>query len=147
MPSRRRRGCGSLSGTATTGVHVRLRPFGNGPAALACKRRIRRIGFVTPDSARLPAVASAFAQLTAFVRRSCGTAPALASVSVAWERPTWRVYWQDGPTREALMGRAAALGVYRVGAPLPFEGLRFARSNSAVAIALARGSAESPAAC
>ena len=53
------------------------------------------------------------------------------------------------PTREALMGRAAALGGYRVGAPLPFEELRFARSNSAVAIALAwlaRGSLESPAA-
>ena len=50
------------------------------------------------------------------------------------------------------MGRAAGLGGYRVGAPLPFEDLRFARSNSAVAIALAwlawlaRGSAESPAA-
>ena len=70
-------------------------------------------------------------------------------VSVEWERPTWRVSWQDGPTREALMGRAAALGKYRVGAPLPFEDLRFARSHSAVAVALAwlaRGSAESPAA-
>jgi hypothetical protein len=70
-------------------------------------------------------------------------------VSVEWERPTWRVYWQDGPTREALMVRAAALGEYRVGAPLPFEELRFARSSSAVAIALAwleRGSPESPAA-
>ena len=70
-------------------------------------------------------------------------------VSVEWERPTWRVSWQDGPTREALMRRAAALGGYRVGAPLPFEELRFARSNSAVAVALAwlaRGSAESPAA-
>ena len=31
-------------------------------------------------------------------------------VSVEWERPTWRMSWQDGPTREALMGRAAALG-------------------------------------
>jgi hypothetical protein len=70
-------------------------------------------------------------------------------VSVEWERPTWRVSWQDGPTREALMGRAAALGGYRVGAPLRFEDLLFARSNSAVAIALAwlaRGSATSPAA-
>ena len=68
-------------------------------------------------------------------------------VSVEWERPTWRVSWQDGPTREALMGRAAALGGYRVGAPLPFADLRFARSNSAVAVAvawLARGSPESP---
>ena len=47
------------------------------------------------------------------------------------------------------MGRAAALGGYRVGAPLPFEDLRFARSHSAVAVAvawLARGSPESPAA-
>ncbi len=34
-------------------------------------------------------------------------------VSVEWERPTWRVSWQDGPTPEALMGRAAALGGYR----------------------------------
>ena len=48
--------------------------------------------------------------------------------SVEWDRPTWRVSWQDGPTREALMGRAA-LGEYRVGAPLPFEDLRFARSR------------------
>jgi len=31
------------------------------------------------------------------------------------ERSTWRVSWQDGPNREALMGRAAALGGYRVG--------------------------------
>ncbi|HEY5116294.1 MAG TPA: hypothetical protein VIJ00_12285 [Nakamurella sp.] len=68
-------------------------------------------------------------------------------VSVGWERPSWRVSWQDGPTREVLMGRAAALGKFRVGAPLPFEDLRFARSGSAVALAwLARGSAESPAA-
>ena len=47
------------------------------------------------------------------------------------------------------MGRAAALGEYRVGTPLPFEDLRFARNNSAVAVAvawLARGSPESPAA-
>jgi len=70
-------------------------------------------------------------------------------VSVEWERPTWRVSWQDGPTREALMGRAAALDQYRVGAPLRFEDLRFARSNSGVAIALAwlaRGSPETSAA-
>jgi len=91
------------------------------------------------------------------VRRSDGarswsrvlTELAQVRVSVEWERPTWRVSWQDGPTREALMRRAAALGGYRVGRPLPFEELRFARSNSAVAIALAwlaRGSAQSPAA-
>ena len=55
------------------------------------------------------------------------------------------VSWQDGPTREALMDRAAALGGYRVGAPLPFADLRFAHSNSAAAVALAwleRGSPE-----
>jgi len=40
------------------------------------------------------------------------------------------------PTREALMGRAAAVGRYRVGAPLPFEDLRFARSHIGVAVAL-----------
>ena len=45
---------------------------------------------------------------------------AQVKVSVGWERPTWRVSLLDGPTREALMGRAAALGRYRVGAPLPF---------------------------
>jgi len=56
---------------------------------------------------------------------------------VEWDRPTWRVSWQDGPTREALMGRADALGGYRVGTPLPFQDLRFARSNSGMAIALA----------
>jgi len=70
-------------------------------------------------------------------------------VSVEWERPTWRVSWQDGPTREALMDRAAALGGYRVGAPLPSEDLRFARRDSGMAVALAwlaRGSPESPAA-
>ena len=74
---------------------------------------------------------------------------AQVKVSVEWERPTWRVSWQDGPTREALMSRAAALGRYRVGAPLPYEDLRFARSNCAVAVALAwfaRGSPESLAA-
>src|SRR5664280_540595 len=65
-------------------------------------------------------------------------------VSVGWERPTWRVSWQDGPTREALMGRAAAFGRYRVGAPLRFEDLRFARSHSGVAVALARLARGSP---
>ena len=58
---------------------------------------------------------------------------AQVKVSVGWERPTWRVSWQDGPTREALMRRAAALGEYRVGAPLPCADLRFARSSSTVA--------------
>jgi len=71
-------------------------------------------------------------------------------VSVIWERPTWRVVWQDAPTREALLGgRAAAFGRYRVRAPLPFEDLRFARNNSGVAVAvawLARGSPASSAA-
>jgi len=40
---------------------------------------------------------------------------AQVSVLVEWERPTWRVSWQDGPSREALMRRASALGEYRVG--------------------------------
>jgi len=61
---------------------------------------------------------------------------AQVKVCVVWERPTWRVSWLDGPTREALMGRAAAVGRYRVGAPLPFEDLRFARSHIGVAVAL-----------
>jgi len=29
---------------------------------------------------------------------------AQVTVWVEWERPAWRVYWTDGPTREALMG-------------------------------------------
>jgi hypothetical protein len=72
---------------------------------------------------------------------------AQVEVTVEWERPAWRVYWQDGPTREVLMARAAALGGYRVGAPLPFEQLRFIRSNSVTAIALgwlAHGSPDIP---
>ena len=47
----------------------------------------------------------------------------------------WRVRWRDGPTRRVLMDRAAALGRFRVGSPLPFEQLRFTRSDSAVALA------------
>src|SRR6478609_4379163 len=64
-------------------------------------------------------------------------------VTVEWERPAWRVRWRDGATRRVLMDRAAALGAYRVGAPLGFEQLRFVRSSSGVAVALgwlARGS-------
>ncbi len=64
-------------------------------------------------------------------------------VTVEWERPSWRVRWRDGPTRRALMDRAAALAGYRVGAPLGFEQLRFIRSSSAASVALgwlARGS-------
>jgi hypothetical protein len=26
-------------------------------------------------------------------------------VTVNWERPAWRVHWQDGPTRQALADR------------------------------------------
>jgi hypothetical protein len=52
---------------------------------------------------------------------------------------------QEGPTREALMGRAAALGGYRVGTALPLEDLRFARNNSAVAVAAAWSARGSPA--
>jgi hypothetical protein len=64
-------------------------------------------------------------------------------VAVEWERPSWRVRWCDGPTQGVLMERAAALGRYRVGAPLGFEQLRFIRSSSAASLALgwlARGS-------
>jgi len=73
---------------------------------------------------------------------------AAVPVTVEWERPAWRVSWRDGPTRRALMDRAAALGGYRVGAPLAVEGLRFVRGNSASAVALAwltRGSPTSAA--
>ncbi|HEY7811842.1 MAG TPA: hypothetical protein VIC62_01310 [Nakamurella sp.] len=61
---------------------------------------------------------------------------ARVEVTVQWERPAWRVRWQDGPTRQVLMDRAAALGAYRVAAALPFEQLRFARRDSPLAIAL-----------
>jgi len=112
----------------------------------------QRIASVTLQSRRV-----SLRSVEATVKRSDGakswsrvlTELAQVRVSVEWERPTWRASWQDGPTREALMRRAAALGAYRVGRPLPFEELRFARSNSAAAIALAwlaRGSAQSPAA-
>ncbi len=69
-------------------------------------------------------------------------------VTVQWERPAWRVRWQDCPTRQVLMDRAAALNRYRVAAVLPVEQLRFARRDSPVAIALgwlAQGSPGSPA--
>src|SRR6478752_5547296 len=58
-------------------------------------------------------------------------------VVVEWERPAWRVRWVDGPTRPALMDRAAALTRYRVGAPLTAQDMRFARSSSGQARALA----------
>ena len=35
-------------------------------------------------------------------------------VVVEWERPAWRVRWQDGPTLRVLRDRAAALGGFRV---------------------------------
>jgi hypothetical protein len=73
---------------------------------------------------------------------------ALVEVRVEWERPAWRVRWVDGPTRQVLMDRAAALGGYRVAAALPVGRLRFTRHDSPVAVALgwlARGSAGSPA--
>jgi hypothetical protein len=50
---------------------------------------------------------------------------AQVKVSVERERPTWRVYWQDGPTRDALMGRAAALGRCRVGCAATVRGPAF----------------------
>ena len=62
---------------------------------------------------------------------------AAVPVTVEWERPAWRVRWVDGPTRDDLMERAQALGEYRVGSPLRVGELRFARSSSAAAVALA----------
>ena len=73
---------------------------------------------------------------------------ARVAVTVECEQPAWRVRWRDGPTRRVLMDRAAALGRFRMGSPLPFEQLRFTRSDSAVALALAwlaHGSPASPA--
>jgi hypothetical protein len=35
---------------------------------------------------------------------------AQVKVSVEWEPPTWRVFWQDGPTREAMMGPGGRVG-------------------------------------
>ena len=70
-------------------------------------------------------------------------------VVVEWERPAWRVRWQDGPTLRVLRDRAAALSGFRVAAALPFDQLRFARSDSRLAVALGwltRGSPASPAA-
>lgn len=58
-------------------------------------------------------------------------------VVVEWERPAWRVRWVDGPTRPVLMDRAAALTRYRMGAPLTAQEMRFARSSSGLARALA----------
>lgn len=57
-------------------------------------------------------------------------------VTVEWERPAWVVRWRDGPTRDALVARAVALGGYRVGRPLLVEEMVFSRGSSAEAIAL-----------
>jgi len=54
---------------------------------------------------------------------------ARVAVTVEWEQPAWRVHWRDGPTRRVLMDRAAALGRFRMGSPLPFEQLRFTRNR------------------
>jgi hypothetical protein len=73
---------------------------------------------------------------------------AQVTVTVEWERPAWRVRWRDGPTRQVVMDRAAALSRYRVAAALPSEQLRFTRTDSPLAIALgwlAWGSPESTA--
>jgi hypothetical protein len=59
------------------------------------------------------------------------------AVTIEWERPSWRVRWVDGPTRRVLADRAEALGRYRVGSPLPAEALRFSRTSSPSALALA----------
>src|SRR6478752_6975719 len=58
-------------------------------------------------------------------------------VVVEWERPSWRVRWTDGPTRLALMDRAAALSQYSVGAPLHARDMLFSRSSSGLARAVA----------
>jgi hypothetical protein len=47
------------------------------------------------------------------------------------------VRWVDGPTRLTLLDRAAALCRYGVGAPLTAQDMRFARSSSGLARALA----------
>ena len=45
-PGRGRPDCGSFSGTVTTGLHARVRPFDKRSVALACKTpHVRRIGF------------------------------------------------------------------------------------------------------
>ena len=51
----------------------------------------------------------------------------------AWERPTWRVSWWDGPTRVALMGRAAVFGPLRGCGSTPTAG-RAERDHTAVAV-------------
>src|SRR5450631_1955299 len=85
---------GSLSRTATTGVHVRLRPFGNGPAALHARHRVRRIGFVTPDSARLSAVTIVSVQVSRLVLpglnegHPSSLVPDARSSGCAWHHPS-----------------------------------------------------------
>jgi hypothetical protein len=95
---------------------------------------LQEVGVGRPDGARIWArVLSELAQVP---------------VVVEWERPAWRVRWQDGPTLEVLRDRAAALSRYRVASALPFEQLRFTRSDSRLALALgwlAQGSPGSPA--
>ncbi len=58
-------------------------------------------------------------------------------VVVAWEAPAWRVRWTDGPTLAALSDRVQAPSPYRIGHPLDAAALRFTRSDSAAAVALA----------
>lgn len=58
-------------------------------------------------------------------------------VTIEWERPSWRARWVDGPTRSILVDRATALGRFSVGSPLPADALRFSRSSSSLAVALA----------
>ena len=49
--------------------------------------------------------------------RGCCPSARRSTCQWAWERPTWRVSWRDGPTREALMSRAAAFGPLRAADP------------------------------
>ena len=57
-------------------------------------------------------------------------------VTLDWEHPAWVVRWTDGPTREQLADRAAALSAHRIGSPLPAGQLRFSRHSSTEAVAI-----------
>lgn len=58
-------------------------------------------------------------------------------VLVEWDAPAWRARWTDGPTQAALTHRVQELSPYRIGRPLDAAALRFSRSDSASAVALA----------
>jgi len=58
-------------------------------------------------------------------------------VTVDWDAPAWWVRWTDGPTQPVLTHRVLELSQYRIGRPLDAAALRFRRSDSAVAVAVA----------